>query len=86
MCVFSIFQMNPCAILQQYLELCSSDTSQLLYMLASNAVLDWNGITVRGRSKIVKFLRRKQLEGVVQTFSNATAVEAFEERETHIGT
>ncbi|XP_055616327.1 uncharacterized protein LOC129762257 [Toxorhynchites rutilus septentrionalis] len=78
--------MNPNDILQQYLELFTSDTSQLLYVLASNAVLDWNGITVRGRTKIVKFLRRKQQEGTIQMFSDATMVEAFEERDTHIGT
>lgn len=78
--------MTPAAVLQQYLDLCGNDISRLIYQLASNAVLEWNGVTIRGGSKIVKFLRQKQLTGMVHSFSGACAVEAFEDRATHIAT
>lgn len=80
-------QMSPRAILDQYLELSSHDLSRLVYQLASNAVLEWNGLTVRGGPKIVKFLRQKQHAGQLQSFTGAvTAVQPFEVRDTHLAT
>ncbi|XP_055607690.1 uncharacterized protein LOC129755289 [Uranotaenia lowii] len=78
---------NPMAVLQQYLELCSCDINRLTLHLASNAILEWNGVTMRGNTKIVKFLLQKhQLSGLVQNFPTAQSVEPFEERETHEST
>ncbi|XP_065077451.1 uncharacterized protein LOC135700749 [Ochlerotatus camptorhynchus] len=77
---------DPRGILRQYIELCSSEINRLDDQLASNAILEWKGVTVRGRSRIVKFLRYKQQAGLVQRFTNANTVAAFEERETHMST
>lgn len=78
---------SPRSILDQYLELSSHDLSRLVYQLASNAVLEWNGLTVRGGPKIVKFLRQKQHAGQVQSFAGAaTMVQPFEVRDTHLAT
>ncbi|XP_055536538.1 uncharacterized protein LOC129725104 [Wyeomyia smithii] len=77
---------EPDDALQQYLELCSSDASRLGHQLASNAVLEWNGVTIRFAARIVKFLRQKLHTGMVQSFSAAAAVEAFENRQTHTST
>lgn len=77
---------DPREILRQYLELCSSEINRLDDQLASNAILEWKGVTVKGRSRIVKFLRHKQQDGLVQRFTNVTTVAAFEERETHMST
>nr|XP_019565647.2 proline-rich receptor-like protein kinase PERK9 [Aedes albopictus] len=77
----------PCEVLRQFLCLCSSDgIYRLEGYLASNAILEWKGVTVKGRSRIVKFMRHKQQDGLVQRFSNAEAVSAFEERDTHLST
>lgn len=79
--------LSPRAIVDQYLELSSHDLSRMVYQLASNAVLEWNGLTVRGGSKIVKFLRQKQHAGQVQSFSGAvTTAQPFEVRDTHLAT
>uniref|UniRef100_A0A1Q3G1S5 Uncharacterized protein n=1 Tax=Culex tarsalis TaxID=7177 RepID=A0A1Q3G1S5_CULTA len=79
--------LSPRAIVDQYLELCSHDLSRLVYQLASNAVLEWNGLTVRGGPKIVKFLRHKQHAGQAQSFTGAvTTVPPFEVRDTHLAT
>lgn len=83
-----IFKMtSPRSVLDQYLELCSHDLHWLVFHLASNAVLEWNGLTVRGASRIVKFLRQKQHAGQIQSFPGAvTKVPPFEERDTHLAT
>lgn len=87
MCERLCKMLSPRAILDQYLELCSHDLSRLVYQLASNAVLEWNGLTVRGGPKIVKFLRQKQNAGQLQSFSGAvTVVQPFELRDTHLAT
>lgn len=79
--------LSPQTILDQYLELSSHDLSRLVYQLASNAVLEWNGLTVRGGPKIVKFLRQKQHAGQAQSFAGAvTTVQPFEVRDTHLAT
>lgn len=79
--------LSPRAVLDQYLELSSHELSRLVYQLASNAVLEWNGLTVRGGPKIVKFLRQKQHAGQLQSFTGVvTAVQPFEVRETHMAT
>ncbi|XP_038120535.1 uncharacterized protein LOC119770167 [Culex quinquefasciatus] len=79
--------LSPRAIVDQYLELSSHDLSRMVYQLASNAVLEWNGLTVRGGSKIVKFLRQKQHAGQVQSFTGAvTTAQPFEVRDTHLAT
>ncbi|XP_058834784.1 formin-binding protein 4-like [Topomyia yanbarensis] len=78
--------MTSDAVLQQYLELCSGRIDRLGYQLASNAVLEWNGVTIRFSGRIVKFLRQKLHTGLVQHFSNACAVEPFEDRQTHVST
>ncbi|KAL1400691.1 hypothetical protein pipiens_007233 [Culex pipiens pipiens] len=43
--------LSPRAIVDQYLELSSHDLSRMVYQLASNAVLEWNGLTVRGAAQ-----------------------------------
>ncbi|XP_021694738.1 proline-rich receptor-like protein kinase PERK9 isoform X1 [Aedes aegypti] len=77
---------GPCEILRQYLVLCGSEIHRLEGHLASNAILEWKGVTVKGRSRIVKFMRHKQQDGLVQRFSQADSVPAFEERGTHLST
>ncbi|XP_058445417.1 uncharacterized protein LOC131426580 [Malaya genurostris] len=78
--------MASVTVLQQYLELCSGRIDRLGNQLASNAVLDWNGVTIRFSGRIVKFLRQKMYSGLVQHFPEACTVDAFEERQTHIST
>lgn len=73
--------------MDQYLELSSHDLPRLVYQLASNAVLEWNGLTVRGGPRIVTFLRQKHQAGQIQSFSGAvTTVQPFEVRDTHLAT
>lgn len=77
---------GPREVLLQFLKLCADGIHQLDGHLASNAILEWTGVTVKGKSRIVKFMRHKQQDGMVQKFENADLVQPFEERDTHIST
>lgn len=77
---------DPREILLLYLELCTNGIHRLDSHLASNAILEWTGVTVKGRSKIVKFMRHKLQDGLVQKFTNADLALPFEERESHFST
>lgn len=77
---------DPRGALRLYLDLCSSLITRLDEQLASNAILEWKGVTIKGRTRIKKFLLHKLQDGLVQRFTNAKTVAAFEERETHMST
>lgn len=53
------------------------------HSLASNAVLDWYGRTIRGRKNIEQFLRQDIWPQYEQKFPAATSCAAIETKPTH---
>lgn len=65
------------------MESCSERSGYFQYNLASNAVLDWFGRTIRGNKNIEHFLRYEIWPQYDQNFVSATECGAIETKPTH---
>lgn len=70
-------------VLSFFMECCSERNENIRYNLASNAVLDWFGRTIRGHKDVEHFLRNEIWPQYEQNFATATTCEPIETRPTH---
>lgn len=70
-------------VLSNFMELCHSRSEYFQYNLASNAVLDWFGRTIKGNKSIERFLQYDVWPQYEQNFVAAVTCDPIETRSTH---
>lgn len=70
-------------VLSQFMEMCRERNDFFRYNLASNAVLEWFGRTMRGNEKIEHFLRYDVWPQYDQNFVAASTCAPIETKPTH---
>lgn len=70
-------------VLSQYMEMCQDQNEYFQYSLASNAVLDWFGRTIKGNNCIQRFLQCDVWPQYEQNFVAAVPCDSIETRPTH---
>lgn len=75
--------MDASRVLSRFMELSNERSDFLHYNLASNAVMDWFGRTLRGSERIDNFLRYDVWPQYDQNFVVATTCEPIETKPTH---
>lgn len=78
-----ISAMEAKEVLSTFVELCQNRSEYFQYNLASNAVLDWFGRTIKGSECIERFLRCDVWPQYEQNFVAAVTCGAIETRPTH---
>lgn len=75
--------MEPKDVLSYFMETCHTRNDYFQYNLASNAVLDWFGRTIKGNECIERFLRCDVWPQYEQNFVAAVKCGPIETRPTH---
>lgn len=75
--------MEPKDVLSYFMEICQTRNEYFQYNLASNAVLDWFGRTIKGNECIERFLRCDVWPQYEQNFVAAVKCGPIETRSTH---
>lgn len=75
--------MDALNVLSHFLRYSHENGEYFQHSLASNAVLDWFGRTVRGPKNIEQFLRQDIWRQYEQQFSAANACDPIESKTTH---
>lgn len=73
-------------VLRQFTRLCNTDFALLQHYLASNAVLEWFGRTIRGRTNICAYYRYDLCQQYEHDFEKAEKCPAFECKPSHMQT
>lgn len=70
-------------VLKQFIEKCEERDGRFQCNLASNAILDWFGRTLRGSKAIEQYLRYDVWPQYDQNFVTCTSCEPIESKPTH---
>lgn len=75
--------MDSSQALSYFMDLSNDQRDFFRYNLASNAVLEWFGRTIRGNEKIQNFLRHEVWPQYEQSFVSGSVCDPIETKPTH---
>lgn len=76
--------MDPKDVLKYYVDSCNDRADYFQFNLASNAVMDWFGRTLRGNRNIEQYLRCDVWPQYDQNFTAAVVCEPIETKPAHM--